>query len=93
MIDTKVKEEFATSAIKKDVPIRPRNMRCRALDCRVLAVAKEGYCGDWAAYVGAVTGTNHDEDLQSVLANGSKLEQKVAEVLFPDFAEKYIWRD
>jgi len=72
--------------------IRPRNRRWIALDNRVLAVATEGYCGDWAAYIGAVEGYCHEEEYMGVLHHGSKLPEKVAEVLFPDFAEKYAWR-
>ena len=83
-LETIVKE--AASAI------RPRNRRWIALDCRVLVVAAEGYCGDWAAYIGAVEGNSHDEEWEDVLHHGAKLPEKVAVVLFPDFAEKYTWR-
>ncbi len=73
--------------------IRPRDILWTALDVRVLAVAKEGYVGDWAAYIGAVVGNNREEDVKEVMSNGSKLPQKVAEVLFPTFAERFIWRE
>lgn len=56
-----------------------------ALDYRVLVVAKEGTNHDWSAYIGAVKGSNHDEEWQEVASNGSKLPKAVAEVLFPDF--------
>ena len=90
MSKTKVKEQFATSAI--DDSKRPRKGRWVALDCRVLAVASEGYFGDWSAYIGAVAGLNHDKEWKDVLDHGAKLSEEVAKILFPDFAEKYTWR-
>ena len=66
--------------------------RWKALDIHVLVVASEGYCGDWAAYIGAVDGDSHDFEWQEVLDHGSKLSEKVAEVLFPDFAKEFSWR-
>jgi len=63
-----------------------------ALDCHVLVVASEGHFGDWSAYIGAVAGDNHDLEWLEVLHHGSKLPEKVAAVLFPDFAEKFVWR-
>ena len=63
-----------------------------ALDSRVLAVAKEGAIGDWAAYIGAVLGKNHEREAEEVAGRGSKLPKKVAELLFPNWASK-DWRD
>jgi len=57
----------------------------RALDVRVLVVAKEGGCGDWAAYIGAVPGVNHRAEWPEVASNGSKLSEEFARLLFPDF--------
>jgi hypothetical protein len=62
------------------------------LDRRVIAVAKEGYAGDWAAYIGAVAGENHEQEWQEVMKHGNKLRKEVAEVLFPNFASKFVWR-
>lgn len=69
-----------------------RKVEYRDLDSRVLAVAVEGAVEDWSAYVGAVNGKNHDEEYEEVASNGSKLPQKIAELLFPDWAEKLVWR-
>ena len=57
----------------------------------VLAVAVEGAVGDWAAYIGAVPGEDHDEEWKRVGKTGAKLRQEVAEVLFPSFAH-LKWR-
>jgi len=59
----------------------------------VIVVAIEGSIRDWAAYIGAVPGQNHEREWQLVLEDGSKLFQKFAEVLFPDFAQDFVWRD
>jgi len=69
-----------------------RKIRYIALDSKVLVVAKEGGIGDWAAYIGAVPGLNHTFEWQRVRDNGTKLPQKVAEILFPDFKD-LNWRD
>lgn len=61
-----------------------------ALGRQILAVAKPGQIGDWAAYIGVVPGKNHDDEEQSVVEQGSKLRLSVAKVLFPEFdPEKY----
>ena len=57
----------------------------RALDTRVLAVAKEGHIGDWAAYIGAVSGDSHEKEWPEVAAHGSKLPESVANAIFPNF--------
>jgi len=69
-----------------------RKIRWIALDTEVIAVAVEGSVKDWAAYIGAVKGNNHDEEWLGVYENGSKLPQKVAEALFLDFAH-LIYRE
>jgi hypothetical protein len=84
------KDLVATVAIPDQ--IRERNRRWIALDCRVLVVATEGWAGDWTAYIGAVPGHVHEREWEEVLHHGSKLPQKIAELLFPDFTEKYMWR-
>lgn len=66
----------------------------RALNRDVLAVAvTEEDVGDWAAYIGAVPGNNHEEEAELVARNGGKLPHKMAAILFPQIDEKYIWRD
>ncbi len=59
----------------------------RALDVRVIAVATEGYAEDWAAYIGAVEGKNHQQEWQEVKDTGTKLPKAIAEVLFPEFKD------
>ena len=59
----------------------------KALDCRVLVVAVEGYAHDWAAYIGAVEGKNHNEEVEEVARHGSKLSRELAEFLFPQFKD------
>jgi len=66
---------------------RPRRRTYTVLDSKVLAVASEGYAGDWAAYIGAVRGDNFDRESQEVLEHGSKLRESVAKLLFPDFRD------
>jgi hypothetical protein len=62
------------------------------LHYRVLCVAvvnvKEK---EWAAYVKDVPGEHHDDEWQDVAAIGNKLDQKIAEVIWPQF-KKYEWR-
>ena len=59
----------------------------KALDRRVLVVAVEGYAHDWAAYIGAVEGKNHVEEVEEVARHGSKLSRELAEFLFPHFKD------
>lgn len=63
------------------------------LDSKVLAVAVIGEFGDWAAYIGAVAGKNHDIEMVEVARSGSKLPLNVAKLLFPNHAKNYKWRD
>ena len=56
-----------------------------ALAREVLVVACTRIEGTWAAYCGAVPGHNHDIEHNAVLANGDKLMEDVARVLFPTF--------
>lgn len=63
-----------------------------ALDRQVLVVAVEGEVKDWAAYIGAVEGNKHSEEVQKVYERGTKLPEQVARILFPDFAKKFRWR-
>jgi len=59
----------------------------KALDSRVIVVAVEGYAGDWAAYIGAVEGRDHEEEWKEVERNGTKLSRELAEFLFPEFKD------
>lgn len=57
------------------------------LATKVLAVAQTRIEGTWAAYIDAVQGFNHQYEIHRVLADGQKLDEKVARVLFPRFKE------
>jgi len=65
----------------------PLRQAWKALDQRVIVVAIEGHANDWAAYIGAVAGKNHQEEWKEVLAQGSKLSRELAEFLFPEFKD------
>ena len=56
-----------------------------ALNRDVLVVARTRIEGKWAAYCKAVPGRNHDYEMDGVLYDGSKVPERVARVLFPDF--------
>lgn len=57
----------------------------RALAARVLAVARTRVECTWAAYVDAVPGHDHDEEVNPVLDRGIKLDEAIARELFPVF--------
>ncbi len=60
---------------------------CRALSRDVLAVAQTRIEGAWAAYVAAVPGKNHRLEMATVLENGTKLDRRIAAILFPIFSD------
>jgi hypothetical protein len=64
-----------------------KRRRVIALDSRVLVVAVEGGCKDFAAYIGAVPGRNFDEESSLVEGEGTKLSMALARFLFPDFSD------
>jgi hypothetical protein len=65
----------------------------RALDSKVLVVAvAQEPIDEWSAYIGAVPGKHHSQEYLDVKAEGSKLSQEIASVIFPDFSNKYSWR-
>lgn len=64
----------------------------RVLDNKVIAVASQGWVGDWAAYIGAVEGRDHEGEWFLVMEYGTKLPQDIAEALFPEFKMLH-WRD
>jgi len=68
-----------------------KRMKYRILGKNVIAVAKEGNCDDWAAYIDAVPGISHTLEIDHVLNHGDKLQEKVARVLFPEFRD-LAWR-
>ena len=56
-----------------------------ALHYKVLCVATTRIEGAWAAYCAPVPGSNHDNEMDEVLRQGSKLYEPVARALFPRF--------
>jgi len=63
----------------------------RLLHPNILAVAVEGDKGDWAAYIGVVTGVRPETRWRKIYESGNKLPQEVAVALFPTFAH-LEWR-
>ena len=84
-------EDKKMEDLKKAFP--PGCVVVRALDSKVLAVARIGYVNDYAVYIGAVKGVSHALEAFEVAANGSKLPKKVAEVLFPHLTRIYSYRE
>ncbi|MBA7646858.1 hypothetical protein ES703_54624 [subsurface metagenome] len=68
-----------------------KKVRWRTLARGVMAVAVEGGCKDWACYIGVATKTGI-EGAEQVYNDGDKQWRYLAEVLFPDFKEAYIYR-
>ena len=66
----------------------------RALASRVLVVAViNDDIKDWAAYIDAVPGMNHEQEKAEVARVGNKLPFEIAKLIFPALASKYQWRD
>lgn len=63
----------------------PPEIRHRALSAYILTVARTRVDGTWAAYVGVVRGLDHRMERHGVLELGTKLDEKVARALFPEF--------
>ena len=57
----------------------------RALATHVLVVAKTRVEGAWAAYIGDVPGVSHRFEWQLVEKQGTKLSERVARAIFPEF--------
>ena len=67
-----------------------------ALAIRVMAFAIANVSvGDWAAYIDAVPGKNHDKELDQLLEKrmSAKLPYDIAKIIFPYFDNKYRWRN
>ncbi len=63
-----------------------------ALDMRVIVVAVQGEVDDWSAYIGAVTGDNHNEEWEKVSERGAKLPKEVAYALIDAGFLSPTWR-
>lgn len=75
----------------------------RALSMKVLAVvvlntAPDGSRGDYACYVDAVEGENHEHEYQAVARHGNKQSHDFAKAVFGGLVEQleskgYLYRD
>lgn len=63
-----------------------------ALSNKVLVVAVEGSVGDWTAYIDAVAGQDHEEEMREVARHGAKIPKWMAKRLFPSFHKAFKWR-
>lgn len=67
-----------------------------ALATKVMAFAVANVSvGDWAAYIDAVPGEDHDEEFGQLLEKrmSAKLSHDIAKIIFPSYEEKYRWRN
>lgn len=67
-----------------------------ALATKVMAFAIANVSvGDWAAYIDAVTGKDHDKEFDELLEKrrSAKLSYDIAKIIFPSYDEKYRWRN
>lgn len=62
-------------------------VRVKVLHRNVLCVARTRVEGKWAAYCGPVEGRRHEEEYDSVLTNGDKMDEPIAKAMFQEFAE------
>jgi hypothetical protein len=51
----------------------------------VVAVIDDEY-NNFAAYIGAVPGQNHDNEYQAIARSGSKLVESIARAIFPSLS-------
>lgn len=49
--------------------------------------------GDWSAYIGAATEFSHKDAALRVWHHGTKIQKEIAEIIFPELKDKYLWRD
>jgi len=66
----------------------------KALSTRVLTVAviNEGI-GDFSVYIDAVEVERFEDGIQQVAELGTKLDKRLARILYPHLFRKYSWRD
>jgi hypothetical protein len=67
-----------------------------ALATKVMAFAIVNVSvGDWAAYIDAVSGKDHDKEFDQLLEKrrSAKLSYDIAKIIFPYYDEKYRWRN
>ena len=49
--------------------------------------------GEWRAFIGPVPGERHEHEWRSVKDFGNPLREDVAEVVFPEVASMFAWKD
>ncbi len=65
----------------------------KILDSHVIVVASiNKLAGDWSVYIGSINNDVNNE-WKEVANNGSKIDKRIAELLFPMYAIAYKWRD
>ena len=92
---TKPKKETPEEREEKVKSFRRRLLGTCVLSKYCIAVAVRGHAeDDWAAYMGAVEGTNREEDLYSAYSKGDKLLYRHAIQLFPqvETIHNVTWR-
>jgi len=63
-----------------------------ALDQKVIVVAVKRIPGEWCAYIKNVPGQRHIDELEEVKSWGSKLHERIALAIFPQFeGTPYAW--
>jgi hypothetical protein len=62
-----------------------KTTRVYPLASRVLIVANTRIEGAWCCYADAVQGMDHQYEYQEVLATGSKVSERIARAVFPEF--------
>jgi len=66
----------------------------RALARKVLVVASiTKKVNEWKAYIDAVEGLSHENEWRKVVRSGTKIDHRIAKILFPDLDKKYVWVD
>ncbi len=62
-------------------------IRWKPLASRVLIVAKTRAEGAWKAYIDAVPGIRHRDEVDEVLDYGDEASETIARIMFPEFED------
>ena len=63
------------------------------LSTRVLLVANVNHViGDFAVYIDAVKGINHEDEWEQIAKTGTKVDKELAIIYFTDLFRRYTWR-
>ena len=90
-------EQAALAKAAESWPVSPTNpekrITYRMLAHDVMVVAHVWpLVGDFRAYIGAVPGKDHDNEIEPVLAYGAKVPEAIARAVFPDSDALTYWR-